>query len=284
MIADLLPTYYEQYETNLRFETLRSVVVDGHEVAWMQYTGTYVYDLLGNDREGKQFSGHILMCECNFTEGIGWNIGENGTRYTVGPSPQTLCLPRKAAMYLRHLELRREYTEKFATDTPIGLMPHVEEIILDMIEKAKAGEWIEDGNGAASWGGYFYLNTVAAIIDQTLPQLFEQVRPLLERNVFSLDGHVVKTYTPPPPAAWEEYMKIEADGWTGIALLPTHSRMEQTWKFELVDLQGKTYHPDTTLELIYEPVFGPDQGDVLSAQKTLQALIDKYSQEGIAPH
>ena len=79
-------------------------------------------------------------------------------------------------------------------------------------------------------------------------------------------------------------MKIEADGWTGIALLPTHSRMEQTWEFELVDLQGKRYHPDTTLELIYEPVFGPDQGDVLSAQKTLQALIDKYSQEGIAPH
>ena len=31
------------------------------------------------------------------------------------------------------------------------------EIILDMIEKAKAVEWIEDGNGAVSWGGYFYL-------------------------------------------------------------------------------------------------------------------------------
>lgn len=33
----------------------------------------------------------------------------------------------------------------------------IREIILDMIEKAKAVEWIEDGNGAVSWGGYFYL-------------------------------------------------------------------------------------------------------------------------------
>lgn len=116
MIADLLPEYYERYESNVRYEMLRSIVINGHEVAWVSYVGTLRLDLSGKGREGTTVTGRTMVCDCDFTEGIGWNIGEGGEHYTVsGQDAEATCLIRRAALHLRHLELRREYQEKLVT-------------------------------------------------------------------------------------------------------------------------------------------------------------------------
>jgi hypothetical protein len=42
----------------MKYTAERSMMIDGHEVAWMFYEGEDIY--------GKPFSGHQLMCDCDF--------------------------------------------------------------------------------------------------------------------------------------------------------------------------------------------------------------------------
>lgn len=278
MIADLLPEYYERYESNLQYDVLRSVVIDGHEVAWMSYVGTVQYDITGRGREGEPFSGRTMMCECDFTEGIGWNIGEDGSRYTVhGKDARATCLVRRAAMHLRHLELRREYEERFVASSNnsfLGLKGCIREITLDLVAKGQAGEWLEDGEGASMYGGYFYLQTLAAIVGEFMGHLWEDMYPLMQDKLIEIDGAVVKSYTQPPPPLWEECVRIEVDGWTGIAKLPGHRRMAQEWKFMVLNPSGKEAIHSPGQRLLHDPIFGPDVEDIDRAKNELTRMIE----------
>ena len=275
MIADLLPGYYERYEPNVRYSVLRSIVIDGHEVAWMSYIGTVQYDITGNGHEGEPFSGRTMMCECDFTKDVGWSVGDNGLRYTLdGPRA---CLIRRAALYLRHLELRAEYTERFVKSDPnsfLGLKGCMREITLDLIEKGQAGEWLEDGDGARMYGGHFYLQTLATITDEFMGHLWEDMYPLMEDKLIELDGTIVKAYTKPPLPEWEEYLRIEEDGWVGIASLPGHRRMAQEWKLDLIKPDGMQVLYVPGLRLLHDPVFGPDVEDMERVTGELRKIIE----------
>lgn len=272
MIADLLPRYYEKFERNLRYEVLRSTVINGHEVAWMSFVGTIEFDIMGMGREGEPFSGRSMHCECDFTEGVGWKIGENGSRYNLHPT----CLASQAALHLRHLELRQEYQDRFIdgnNDPFHRLTDCISEITLDLIKKGQAGEWLEADSGAAMYGGYFYLQTLAAIIDESMGHLWDYMYPLMEEKLIEIDGAIVKAYTQPPPPRWEEVVKIEDDGWTGIALLPGHRRMAQEWKFRVLNPAGEDAVYTPGQRLLHDPIFGPDIEDVERAKRKLVELL-----------
>ena len=98
MIKDFLPEYYEAHGKNPYYNSLRSIVIDGHEIAWMEFKGTR------NDKSN--YTGRLLYCECDFTKGVGWNI-EKGKVFSIHRGEK--CLKRKTAIHLRHLELQKEY-------------------------------------------------------------------------------------------------------------------------------------------------------------------------------
>ena len=64
------------------------------------------------------------------------------------------------------------------------------------------------------------------------------------------------------------------DGWTGVASLPTHSKMPQEWKFELINPDGEPVSIDVSTEaLTHQPIFGPDVDDLANAEERLRVLI-----------
>ena len=265
MIETLLSRYYEVHGTNLTYTALRTITVDNHEVAWMEF--------VGRRQDGTSYNGRALYCECDFTEGVGWKV-EDGKNYRL-LDPEK-CLYRKAALRLRHLELRQEYQKRFkiSEGDSFALHEKVEEIILDLIEKVKAGEFVEDGTGASFWGGYFYLQTVEAITDQFLGHLWEDVHRLVLKKKIGLEGAVIQPYRKPPPPLWEEFLRIEDHGLVGIAYLPGHRQMARAWKLKVLKPNGKlAYDFIPGLALLHDPVVGPDVEDVARAKKELLRLI-----------
>lgn len=265
MIADHLLRYYEEHP-GVIYTTLRSIMVDGHEVAYMELRGT----VGGGPNAGKEYTARGAYCECDFQEGVGWER-KGGQMYSL--DGERSCVRRKAACHLRALELRAEYEEQYGDGW--GLARHTKEIILDLIEKAKAGEWVgEDTNGASFWGGYFYLQTVAAITGEFIGHLWGDVYELMAEKKIGLDGAVIQPYVEPPPPKWEEFSRIEDDGWVGIAKLPGHRKMASEWRFEVLRPDGESAYAMIPGErLLHDPVVGPDVEDVARAEQRLLALI-----------
>jgi hypothetical protein len=274
VIADHLERYYEAQGTNPTYEIVWSHVVDGHEVAWAEYSGEIIFDITGQGREGEPYRSRALVCECDFIEGVGWEI-RDGKKYTLDGGKR--CFPRMAIVELRYLELRRDYLEQFSAGSLLSISPlgeHIREIMLDMIERVKAGEFMEDSNGAAFWGGYYYLQTVAKIADVPVARLWEDVHAMMRDELIGLDGMVVQPYREPPPVLWEEVFRIEDEGWVGIASLPGESKLALEWKLEVKRPDGEdafAYLPG--LELHYRPDFGPDASDVARAEARLREYI-----------
>ena len=278
-IEELLSLYYEANGEDLRYKIVRSMPIDGHDVAWMKFTGEVVADITGQGREGEPFEGYCLGCACEFTEGVGWKV-ENGQRYNLDGKEK--CLPRQTAVYLRQLELQQEYLERFKSNDPwktgiYHLKEHAPEIILDLIEKEKAGEFIAEDNGGASfWGGHFYLQTVAKILDIEMKDMWPIAHQMIADKQIQLEGAVVQTYFAPPEPSWNEYGRFEVDGWTGIASLPSHSKMPQEWKFTILDEKGEEVEIEVSTErLTHAPTFGPDVEDVAGAEQKIRELIQQ---------
>lgn len=269
MIADLLPEYYAAFGSDPTYTILRSIIVDGHEVAWMRYEGTVTIE--GKD---KPYSGNMLHCECDFKKDVGWQLYE-GKPCGIGRHEEK-CLPRQATRHLRQLELQSEYLHRFKKTTygDISFLPqHTPQIVSDLIKKVRAGEFIgESGSGALFWGGYFYLQTLAGILDLPMRDIWEEIGPLIKQKKISLEGAVVQRYRKPPPPKWEEYFRTEEDGVVGVASLPTHSKMPQEWKLEIYDSNG-IKRQESTLPLAYSPDFGPDIDDMEQAKQKLLELI-----------
>ncbi|MBI5153116.1 MAG: hypothetical protein HZA36_01520 [Parcubacteria group bacterium] len=278
VIVDLLFEYYTAFGTNPTYTILRSIVVDGHEIAWMRFEGIVDIPLFG--KEGKPYVGNMLFCECDFKKDVGWQI-HKGNPCTIGSRGE--CLPRQAAIHLRQLELRSEYLRRFekTTDSDALFLPQqTPKIVCDLIEKVKAGEFIgEDGSGAEFWGGYFYLQTLASILDLPMSEIWKEADPLIEQKKISLEGAVVQKYRRPPPPRWEECFRIEENGFVGIASLPTHSKMPQCWKFERCEVGKKKRSLLGHLPLAYFPDFGPDVDDVEEATQELKKLMSNITSE-----
>ncbi|MBI3633361.1 MAG: hypothetical protein HY226_03665 [Candidatus Vogelbacteria bacterium] len=272
MINDFLPRYYEAYGTDVKFTILQSYVVKNHEVAWLEYTGTVLCDLTGEGKEGQQFVGRELYCECNFKEGVGWQIHPEHGLTSIGEPEK--CRYRKAVVRLRHKELRKEFLEQFKRP----IKNHIPEIILALIEKVKVGQFIEDGSGANFWGGYFYLPTVADITHQWVCEVAEVAEQMVKEKKISLEGAVVTPYRKPPRARWIEEFRFQVDkkGWIVIGYLPAYRHMKQVWKFKIVGADGKKVgHTIPKVPLLFPSDFGPDVEDVARVEKTLMDYLDE---------
>lgn len=279
MIADHLPRYYETHNNGTTYEVDRSIDVDGHETAWMKYSGVVKVDIMGRGREGEPYTGHDLKCECDFTEGVGWRADAKYGAVNLMDSSRK-CLPRAAAVHLRHLELRREYLEMFGDTWSDQFAPrkHVQAIIMDLIERSKRDEWLGEGGGGASfWGGYFYLQTVADVTGLSMGWLWEDVHKLMADKKIGLEGSVIQPYREPPPPKWEEFTRYaDDDGWVGTASLPGHRKMAREWKFEVFAPDGSpAYEFIPGMGLFHDPVFGPDVEDVDRAKSHLVELVEQ---------
>lgn len=281
-IDELLPRYYEAHGDHLRYETVRSMPIDGHEVAWMKYTGETTDD--------RTYEGHSLCCACEFAEGVGWETDEKFG--VVGLSGEDKCLPRQVALYMRQQELQREYLERFADDNPFfhgdvyGLHDKVPEIIMDLIEKNKAGEFIGEGsNGAEFWGGHFYLQTVQSITGISYEGLWKHVHKMVADKQIQLEGMVVQEYYEPPEPQWGEYGRYEIDGLTIVASIPSHSKMPQIWHYTVLDQDGSELVADLSgATLMHSPDFGVDVDDIAQAEqemKELVALVKSNREKGL---
>jgi hypothetical protein len=281
-IGNLLPRYYEAYGENPRYEVERSIMIDGHEVGWVKYEGEVSYDITGEGKEGQPYTGHELYCACKFTEGVGWRQEEDGR--PVGLMGGDSCMKKEAALHLRHLELREEYKArgmfgKWGTPGP----EEVEGIMFDLMEKAKAEEFIEGTSGARFWGGYYYLQTVAAITDYPMREMWGIAGKLVSEKKIQLEGAVVQPYFEPAPPTWEECTSFEQGDLRITAALPTHSKMPQTWKFEVFRKLSNGEEERLELQLpeeplMYQPTFGPDAEDVRAAEERMVQILKDVSE------
>lgn len=277
MIADLLPRYYEVTGANPTYRVIRSFVIDGHEVAWMEFTGTVKY-LDGTT--GDSYSGNAVCCECDFTEDVGWTIYK-GQLAKMGHPDR--CPAREKVQQMRYSELQKEYRERFSCSTS-ELLTHVDEIVVDLKAKVRAGEFIEDGNGASFWGGYFYLQTLAAVLGIPVRHIWRIGDRLKAQKKISLEGAVVQDYCEPAAPTWEEFARMEENGFVGSISLPTHSQMPQVWQLQIIRPDGTlVYAEPVRLSLSYQPDFGPDAGDVQEAEAKLRELLIQAQSETQAP-
>ncbi|MBI3632383.1 MAG: hypothetical protein HY225_02955 [Candidatus Vogelbacteria bacterium] len=270
MINDCLPRYYETHGDDPKFSILQTFVVLSHEVAWMEYIGSVLCDITDRSREGEKYVGRELYCECDFKEGVGWQIDPEHGVVSIG-EPQK-CRHRKSVVRRRHKELRKEFLRQFKRP----IKNHIPEIILALIEKVKTGEFIEDGSGASFWGGYFYLQTVASITKQSMSDIWKIAEGMIAEKKISLEGAVVTPYRKSPRAKWVESFRFQIDknGWTVIASIPAHRQMKQVWNFKIVRADGKKIrHNIPELTLVFDPDFGPDVEDVARAEKVLNDYL-----------
>jgi hypothetical protein len=211
-----------------------------------------------------------LECECDFTEGVGWQLDE---KYGTVGLHRNECRYLAAAKYLRKRELTEEYLARYsgtmADGTPLqhssldsalfGNNQGYGEVLLDLVERARAGEWLgESGAGANFWGGYLYLQTFADIAELPMSLAWPIADGLVNDKRISLEGAVVQDYREPPApeergAVWASKLddryecRVErVDGSTG----------------ELVVTDGERELLRERVGLAYGAVFGPDADDV----------------------
>lgn len=221
-IEELLLRYYEAHGTNPAYEVERSITIDGHEVAWLRYQGQVQYDITGRGREGQPYEGHALHCACHFKEGVGWEMDERFGG-PVGLTAGDGCAKKEAALYLRRLELRRSYEERGMLDDLKRYEPEtIKAIMLDLIAKREADEFVEATNGAEFWGGHYYLQTVAEVLDVPMEYIWKATHQLQAEKRIRLEGMVVQTYREP-------YKALTYEPQAAPEAVLHHERPDKVW-------------------------------------------------------
>lgn len=266
MIKDLLPEYLKAKNSDEEYSIIRSFIINRHEVAWVEVRGSI---------RGRSYKGRGLFCECNFTKDKGWEVKDG---QFFDNSYYGKCQVRKQVVTQRHAELQKEYLDRFKAGKDVSaLKTHVGEIVFDLKEKKKNGEFIEDGNGALFWGGYFYLQTLSAIIGRDMRETWQIANDLVADKKIRLEGAVVQDYTPPEKPSWVEHGEIKKGDVTGKAYLPGNRDMKSEWK-----LVAKKKNQKPLIKMIplgFDPVFGPDVSDVQRAEKALMELIKEATKK-----
>lgn len=235
-IAALLPRYNEAMNDGITYEIIERFDVDGHEVAWLEFTGKVVYDITEQGNEGKEFKGRDLKCQCEFTEDVGWKV-EDGRKFNL----DTHCYAVDRVIQQRQEQLRDEYTERFRGDENPEPKDHLEEIVFDLIQRRKSGEFLEAGSGAVFYGGYYYLQTLKSVSGAEWEDVHIAIGRLMSEKKIDLEGFVVQEYRVPPPPIWDAYASLE---------------------------------PNLGPRLGHIPIFGPDLDDVDEIQEALQKVLD----------
>ena len=192
-IAALLPRYYETHGSDTIYSIERIMNIDGHEVAWLYYESEIDYH---DGTEPEKATGHCVECACHFTENVGWRT--DAKHGVVGLQAGTECDKKRAAIGIRHQELRHEYTAKGVMDALQADAPAtIRAVVLDLIERCKAGEVLETNNGARFWGGYYYVQSVCEILQLPMKDVLPVIDAMCEDKVIGLEGMVVQPYREP---------------------------------------------------------------------------------------
>lgn len=261
MIADYIDRYKEVFDTERQYEIVESFVINDHEVAWVE---------IGD-------SGRDLMCECDFAENVGWNVDDQGECYTKSVGDK--CLFKRTACYMRQQELRNYYENQLPDARVWGGILGDDEIAIvvrDLIARVKLGEFIGSGTISAAlfWGGYFYMQTLAAITGKYMGHLWEPIHKMWANQEISLEGAVICDYSKPHPPKWIERTCVEIDGWVGRASTPAHTEMALSWHYEVFRPNGSpAYSLIPGDPLNHSPEFRVHKDDLARAKKRLRRLI-----------
>lgn len=197
MIIDVLPNYYEKFEDKVHYSILRSMRIDDgngqlHEVAWMKA------DVEEGATTTTPPNKYGLYCECTFTEDVGWSITPDGER-CINFVAQ-FCRFRRAAHQVRLLELAEEYRKRFNVEFTWDFRELMQNnlftIVLDLIKKAEANEWVEECAFPRSYGAFFFRGTVAEILGLPSDDVREKLLEMEKLNLVNLFGALVYAYTP----------------------------------------------------------------------------------------
>ncbi|MDE1970731.1 MAG: hypothetical protein KGI50_04135 [Patescibacteria group bacterium] len=180
MIRDFLPEYSaaHQHSTEPVYTILRSIVIDGHEVAWIQLEGTDLY--------GKQYRCYDLYCECYFTRGIGWDIRDGKATGLSGDS----CIKKRVATFLRHCEIQQDIQSRFPFINLILSEDDLHCIIYELMQQLKTGSFINDQflDGTST---RLDLRTLEFILDHPMHDIYEKANALAAAKKIKLDFNMV---------------------------------------------------------------------------------------------
>ncbi len=184
-IEDLLPRYFEATGDFLSYRVIRSIPIDGHGVAWMEYAG-------------KNFTGYSLHCACDFAEGVGWNTENDGEIMNLDGGEH--CLPKETALYLRQREVREEYIDRF-DDAAFGdiykdvftLRDHIPAIVTDLLERSLTGEFM-GSKGAFYYDGHVFPETIVDITEMPYEDLWPILDQMESDKLIRMDGGVIRRY------------------------------------------------------------------------------------------
>lgn len=236
MIADLLPAYQRNRQDNYSYATIKSSVIDGHEVAWMKVVRQ------GDSGPEDALLSNSLYCECDF------KISDRGE-----PSR---CRYRSAVVHLWQLALRDEYIQRYAHEgrgSHQSLIDHFKDIVLDLMQKRLNGEFV-DGFSSGLWiyGGLFYrqsLEVITGLDDRfyihPLVQEMERDKQLL------MDGAVVLPYRQYTPSSELKEEIVTPDGWTGQLYFYTcwSEGLLYRWRFQVIRPDGSEVFDPTPTEV-----------------------------------
>jgi hypothetical protein len=183
-IIDLLPRYLETHDNESNYIIERLMNIDDHEVAWMSF------DFVDDESEADETINktNIVECACAFAENVGWEL--NDKYGYIKKLAGTECAIKKQAIDIRHQEIRQEYITNGTLDEfEIDKKETIKAVILDLIERSKAGEVLEANNGARFWGGYFYLQSVNKILHAEWKDIWLAVDEMCAEKIIHYKWH-----------------------------------------------------------------------------------------------
>jgi hypothetical protein len=278
-IERLLPRYIEANDNDTTYEVIELYTIDGHEVAWIESTGSMKFDLSGQKREEAAYKLRGLHCACHFTEAVGWRIDQQ--RNQIVELSYTRCNAEQIVVDQKIEQLHKGYIASGAIGLPEAItITQIKFVMKDLVTRITAGEFLESSNGAAFWGGYYYLQTLAAATGVTMQQLWPFVHTLISEKQLSLEGMVAQPYREPPEPRWELYTTERIGDWIGTVLLPVYRSMAQQWKFEITGPTGNTYDvSEPPLPIYHSPDFGVDVEDDSNARNFLKSALIRATQQ-----
>ncbi len=272
MIMQLVPAYVKATQSNHSYRVIRSFVVNGHEVAWVEVT----YFLNSDAAHNQPLQEYRVMCDCDFIEGIGWNIDGCGRIYTVHGRDANACETRPVVMEMRRQELQN-HLERVADKPEDGDSKETVLYVVRAIEVlatfAQHHVMIEAGTGAGFWGGYFYLQTVQQILDIEWPIIHTAMAVLYKREKLDLNGMVVIPYTTPPEPKWTTYDIVDIDKYSLKRCLPSHDRMPHAWKLSIYETSSNTLLQERQLQITQPLEWGVDIEDLAGSEAELKRML-----------
>jgi hypothetical protein len=202
VFAELLSKYCVDCASNLRYTILRTIPIDRHEVAWTEIRSKRDAESPEDSpvRRLKPMLYHQLMCECDVTEGVGYRLTESGI---LNLEAARHCMYKEAAVKLRILELRSELGRAIFGESSLPNSwrftdEHFAFAVDFLMAKAKDGQFLAEVTlGAEFWGGCFYLQTLAEILQWPTGSIWHPVHQLIGERKIMIDGMIVRPYRSP---------------------------------------------------------------------------------------